>query len=250
MSAIFQGSVRNRLLSALPEQAFERLRPFMKTIDLPLRHVLVDADVPTDQVCFIESGLGSVVAISSDGEIVEVGHVGREGVSGFHVFLATERTPNKTFMHVEGSGIIVPVAELFSAFTLDTSLRDFFLRYVQTCQIQLACSALANARYSMHERLARWLLMCHDRLDGNDLPLTHEFLSIMLGVRRSGVTNELHIIEGVGAIKATRGNVRVLDRAQLEEMAGGCYGQPEREYERLIGISLRPSASVLPIRMA
>ena len=98
------------------------------------------------------------------------------------------------------------------------------LRYVHSCQIELASSALANARYSMHERLARWLLMCHDRVDGNDLPLTHEFLALMLGVRRSGVTNELHIIEGLGAIKATRGNVRILNRPQLEAMAGGATG--------------------------
>ena len=97
---------------------------------------------------------------------------------------------------------------------------------------------LANGRYSMQERLARWLLMCHARLDGDHLELTHEFLALMLGVRRSGVTNELHILEGIHAIKATRGNVRVVDRDRLEEVAGGCYGLPEREYERLIGLTI------------
>jgi hypothetical protein len=96
---------------------------------------------------------------------------------------------------------------------------------------------MANGRYSMQQRLARWLLMCQDRLDRFDLPLTHEFLSLMLGVRRSGVTNELHILEGIHAIKATRGNVRVQNREKLEEIADGCYGLPEAEYERLIGIS-------------
>jgi hypothetical protein len=86
----------------------------------------------------------------------------------------------------------------------------------------------------MHERLARWLLMCHDRLDGEDLALTHEFLSLMLGVRRSGVTDQLHILEGRHAIKATRGNIRITDREKLEDIAGGCYGAPEAEYGRLI----------------
>ena len=81
--------------------------------------------------------------------------------------------------------------------------------------------------------------MCHDRLEGDDLPLTHEFLSLMLGVRRSGVTNEIHIIEGLHAVKATRGLIRVIDRAKLEEIAGGSYGIPEGEYERLTGVAIR-----------
>jgi CRP-like cAMP-binding protein len=236
-----QSTVRNRLLTAISAEAFATLRPHMETVDLPVRHVLVEADQPTDYVCFIESGLGSVVAVSSDDESVEVGHVGREGLTGFHVLLATNRTPNRTFMQVAGFGIQMPVPAFLSALKTDPALHDLFLRYVHSCQVQLAHSALANARYSMHERLARWLLMCHDRLDGSDLALTHEFLALMLGVRRSGVTNELHIIEGVGAIKAKRGNIRILSRPQLEEMAGGCYGLPEREYERLIGFAINPS---------
>jgi hypothetical protein len=91
----------------------------------------------------------------------------------------------------------------------------------------------------MPERLARWLLMCHDRLQTDDLPLTHEFLSIMLGVRRSGVTNEIHILEGIHAIKATRGNIRIVDRQKLEDVAGGSYGIPEDEYEQYIGFPIR-----------
>ncbi|AIC31447.1 helix-turn-helix domain-containing protein (plasmid) [Rhizobium etli bv. mimosae str. IE4771] len=102
-----------------------------------------------------------------------------------------------------------------------------------TRELQLAHSALAAAKYSMHQRLARWLLMCHDRLAG-DVPVTHEFLAAMLGVRRSGITEHLHVLEGIHAIKSTRGNVRILDRRALIEVAGGCYGGPEAEYERLI----------------
>jgi CRP-like cAMP-binding protein len=87
----------------------------------------------------------------------------------------------------------------------------------------------------MAERLSRWLLMCHDRMRSDDMALTHEFLSLMLGVRRSGVTDNLHILEGMRAIKATRGRIYIRDRATLEEIAGGCYGAPEKEYDRLIG---------------
>jgi CRP-like cAMP-binding protein len=234
MFMITQSEVKNRLLKVLPSTAFMVLSRKMERVDLPLKEVLVEANQPTSHVCFIESGLGSVVAESSDGETVEVGHVGREGMTGYHVLLMTETSMHKTFMQTAGTGIKVPVQTLRAVCDEHPSVRDMFLRYVHCCEVQLAHSALANARYSMHERLARWLLMCHDRLDGDDLPLTHEFLSLMLGVRRSGVTDQLHILEGLHAIKATRGNIHVRDRDQLEEIAGGCYGLPEKEYARLI----------------
>ena len=141
-------------------------------------------------------------------------------------------------MQSPGTGLSVPVPAFLSILDEHKAARDLFLRYVHSCEVQLAHSALANGRYNMQERLARWLLMCQDRLGGDNLPLTHEFLALMLGVRRSGVTNELHILEGIHAIKATRGNVRVIDRERLEEVAGGCYGLPEREYERLIGLPI------------
>jgi len=238
MAAIDQSTVGNRLLRALPEQAFAALRPHLTALDLPLRYVLTEANEPNEFVYFVESGLGSVVATSSDDERIEVGHVGREGLGGYHVVLMTDRTPNRTFMQTPGTGLSVPVPAFLDILDGHKAARDLFLRYVHSCEVQLAHSALANGRYSMQERLARWLLMCHDRLGGDHLLLTHEFLALMLGVRRSGVTNELHILEGIHAIKATRGNVRVVDRERLEEVAGGCYGLPEREYERLIGLTI------------
>lgn len=239
MSEFSQSSVRNLLLRALPREAFEQLCPAMKRSELPLRYELVAPDTIIDTVCFLETGLASVVAVSLDDEAVEVGHVGYEGMTGVHVLLKVDRTPNRTFMQVEGSGITVPVAALIAIIEAHPAASDLLLRYVHCCEQQLAHSALANARYSMPQRLARWLLMCHDRLLSDDLPLTHEFLSLMLGVRRSGVTNELHVIEGVRAIKATRGNIKILDREKIVEMAGGSYGIPEREYEHFIGLPLR-----------
>lgn len=122
-----------------------------------------------------------------------------------------------------------------------------FLRYVQAYQIQLAQSALSFGHFKMHERLSRWLLMCHDRIDGDELMLTHEFLSLMLGVRRSGVTDEVHILEGMGAIRASRGLIVIRDRQMLERISEGCYGLPEREYRRLIGFEKvldEPSARI------
>ena len=229
-----QSEVRNRLLKAMPPQAYEILQPHMELSDLSLKQDLVVAGQPNAFVYFIESGLASVVAESSDGESVEVGHVGREGMAGYHVMLMTPSSSHRTFMQSVGSAIRVRVDAFMGTMEQHRSMRNLLLRYIHCCEVQLGHSALANGRYSMHERLARWLLMCHDRLDGDDLPLTHEFLSLMLGVRRSGVTEQLHILEGLHAIKATRGNIRIIKREKLEEIAGGCYGVPEEEYRRLI----------------
>jgi CRP-like cAMP-binding protein len=235
MSSPNQSEVRNNLLQTLSPNIYASLLPHMEVIDLPLRHVLVEAGEPTSHVCFVERGLASVVATSVDEESVEVGHIGWEGMTGTHVILRDDMTVNKTFIQIAGSGIRVPVQRFNEVLRQDPASFDVLLRYVHAMEIQVAHSVLANARYNVHERLARWLLMCHDRVGEDHLPLTHEFLSLMLGVRRSGVTNELHILEGIHAIKSTRGDVKILDRSKLEEIAVGCYGVPEREYERLIG---------------
>ena len=235
MSSPTQTSTKNRLLKALSEATFNSLAPHLEPVDFPLRYVLVEANQPPAHVYFIESGLGSVVASSDDNESIEIGHVGLEGMSAGHLLLQTATTPTRTFMQVAGHGLRTPVEVFLKLMEQDRAARDIFLRYVHCSELQLAHSALANSRYSVNERLARWLLMCHDRLEGDDLALTHEFLALMLGVRRSGVTNEIHILEGIKAIKATRGNIRIIDRARLLEIAGGSYGIPEAEYDRLIG---------------
>ncbi|MBX5142282.1 Crp/Fnr family transcriptional regulator [Rhizobium lentis] len=234
-----QSDIRNLLLKALPAEAFQKLTGDGSLIELPARHVLVEADQPNEYVCFIEGGLASMVAANGDDEAVEVGHIGHDGMSGLHVLLRTDTTPNRTFVQVAGSGVQVSVKSFKQVLAEIPVANELFLKYMHCCDIQLAQSALANGRYNMHERLARWLLMCHDRLNGSDLPLTHELLAIMLGVRRAGVTNELHVIEGLRAIRSTRANVRILDRDRLEEIAAGCYGVPEREYQRLIGLPIR-----------
>ncbi|NKN09900.1 Crp/Fnr family transcriptional regulator [Rhizobium laguerreae] len=239
MSDFSQSNIQNLLLRALAPEAFDLLRETMQPLALPVKFELISPGVPSGTVYFLESGLASIVATNSDGESVEVGHVGYEGMAGAHVLQKVDQTPNRTFMQVEGHGISVPVSALLSMAQRVPSANDLLLRYVHCCDLQLAHSALADARYNMSERLARWLLMCHDRLRTADLPLTHQFLSLMLGVRRAGVTNEIHIVEGVRAISAKRGNIRILDRPKLEEMAGGSYGVPELEYERHIGFPIR-----------
>jgi len=238
MKPPFQDHVRNLLLRACSPDAFAMIAPHMEAIELPLKLTLVEQDEPNETICFLERGLASVVAITAEDEMVEVGHIGFEGATGLHTALHATQSPSKTFMQGEGLGFLVPVSVITSALESIPEFRALVLKYIHSCNIQLTYTALANARYSIYERLARWLLMCQDRL-GDDLGLTHQFLSIMLGVRRSGITDQLHLLEGIGAIRSTRGNIRIVNRSKLEDIAGGCYGVAEREYERLIGVPPR-----------
>ncbi len=234
-----QSTVHNRLLLAMSPEDFARLTPRLEPVTLSLKQVLVEPNQPIEHVHFMEDGLASVVAISPDNERLEVGHIGREGMTGEPVILLIDQTPHQTFIQVAGSGLRMRAEDLAAAMEASPSLKVLLLRWVQALMIQTAQSALANGRYTIQERLARWLLMCHDRLDGDDLPLTHEFLSLMLGVRRSGVTEALHVLEGVRIVKTSRGRIHLLDRGRLEEIAGGCHGLAEAEYGRLIGVSLK-----------
>ena len=133
-----------------------------------------------------------------------------------------------------GPALGIGVDRLLAAADASATLRAVLLRYVQTFIVQSAHSSLANAHHRIEARLARWLLMCHDRVEGDVLNLTHELLSLMLGVRRAGVTVAIHLLEGRGLIKATRGHIRVLNRGGLEATAQGSYGVPEAEYARLL----------------
>lgn len=234
--------VHNRLLKALGGEGFLRLAARMEAVELPVGHRLVAANTPISHICFIEAGLASSVARTDGGKSMENMPVGREGVTGWPVLLGAETTPDETTMCVSGKGFIIPAADLRQEMERDARLRDLLLGYINVCLLQVGQLVLANGQYTLRERLSRWLLMCHDRLDTDDLPITHEFLSAVLGVRRPGITNELHILEGMHAIRATRGNVRIVNRRVLEETAGMTYGVPEREYESLIA-RLRPDLS-------
>lgn len=180
------------------------------------------------------SGISSITTHGANGR-VEVGMVGREGlVGGVPVLLGTDRVPHDHFMQLAGDGLRISAATLLAALDESPTLRRLLLRYVQAEIMQVRHTAYTNAVHDTEARLARWLLMCLDRVDGNELPLKHEFLSFMLGVRRSGVTLALQTLEGTGRIRGRRMRIIVLDREGLEQVADGGYGAPEAEYARLI----------------
>lgn len=230
-----QGSFsRNRLLSMLPGAAFELIRPKLTRVQLELREVLEEPNEPIPFVYFLEPCIASVIAITAGGEQMEVGLFGPEAMSGLAVVNGADRSPHQTFIQVEGSALRMSSDDLRVALAESEELRRLLLLYSQAQAVQVAFTALANGRYTIDERLARWLLMCHDRSDGDVVPITHEFLALMLGIRRAGVTTALHILEGARIIKASRGRVEILDRNELRESAGDSYGAPEAEYERLM----------------
>lgn len=226
---------RNRLLAALTTQEMELLRPSLEEVPLNLRQVLEAPGKPIPHAYFIETGLASVIAHTSHNRQIEVGMVGYEGMTGLPLVLGDDRASNETLIQAAGTALRISMGDLRRAMTASPNLRDTLARYVNAFMTQASQTALANGQAKLEERLARWILMSHDRFAGGDLKITHEFLSIMLGVRRPGVTIGLHFLEGKGLIRSTRGLLTVLDREGLNEQANGSYGVPEAEYERLFG---------------
>jgi CRP-like cAMP-binding protein len=190
---------------------------------------------------FLESALCSTIARTSDGDAVEVGVAGRDGVAGFGLALGAEVGVFESFIQIPGDAYRIGSADLLKAMDESVELRRILLLYTHAYNVQVAFTALTNARHTVLERISRWLLMCHDRVRDDTLALTHEFLSRMLGVRRAGITMDMHILEGEHAVTNRRGKVIVRDRARLEEFARDAYGDPEAVYERVIGQSLRRS---------
>lgn len=233
MPPLEQSAVRNRLLKRLSPDDFALLQPHLRLETTEMRQGLIQPHMPIRDLYFPESGYASITTAGL-GKI-EVGIIGPEGVVGATpVLLGSDRTPYDHFVQNAGAMILVGVPELLAATEASSTLRRLLLRFVQTLLIQTAQTAFANASYNIEIRLARWLLMCHDRVSGDDIAVTHDFLSFMLGVQRTTVTLALQMLEGNRLIKARRGRIAVLDRSGLLAVAGDSYGVPEAEYARLI----------------
>jgi len=237
-------STRNALLRLLNPQDLAALTPNLKRVPLDRNFLLVKANEPITTVYFPEDGVVSIVSDAPQGGRTEVGILGREGMSATNLLLGVETSPQETFVQVQGkSALAIPADVILAAFEASAEVRRVLLRYVQAFAEQVVQTAISNAHHSLQERLARWLLMCNDRLDGEEIALTHDFIAMMLAVRRTGVTDAIHILEGLGLIRARRGNITVLDRVRLEAHAGEAYGRPEAEYQRLLGVAGKPSRS-------
>jgi len=232
---ISQAKVRNRLLALMPDDVFKVVADDIELIELPRSFVFSDPGTPSEFSYFIDSGIGSIVAITPQGQRSEVGIFGREGMTPASLVLDTAQTPYSIFMQVPGHGYRIANDVLRAAIGKSETLRTLLSRYAYALSIQTAYTGLSNSVHHIDERLARWILMCHDRTPGDQIALTHEFLSVMLAVRRSSVTTALHVLEGNHLVYSERNLITIRDRSALEIFAGDAYGVPELEYQRLIG---------------
>lgn len=230
----------NILLARLDEEARRHLAPHLEPLGLPRGFALSTSGYQVKYCYFIEEGIASIIARSAAERSSDVGFVGREGIVPLTPILDSTHATFDIFVQLEGRGSRIAVEPLQEALKAVPSLRRLLNHYVQTFIIQAAFTSLANANHSIESRLARWILMCHDRIDGDRIGLTHEFLALMLSVRRASITTALHDLEGRLLILSERSAVTVRDRAGLEEFAGDSYGRAEQEYRRLIGEFKQP----------
>jgi CRP-like cAMP-binding protein len=238
----------NLLLDALTHDDLALLKPFFTREKLEREKLLIPANQAIEDVWFPESGVASVVAHKVDSGPTEVGIFGRDGFAGMPLLLGANTSVHQIFIQVEGgTGLRIKTSHFLSAVNQSATLRTTLLRYVQTFIIQTADSAISNAHQRIEARLARWLLMCHDRNDGDEIMLTHEFMAMMIAADRSSVTVSLHVLEGAGMIRSRRGRVLILDREKLEELAGEGYGRPEVEYRKLIAPFGKDGPRVAPV---
>ena len=226
---------QNRLLQSLEADDLDRVALRLRPARLEIGRRFEDPETPITEICFPETAVLSVVARLGTGQSLEAGLIGFEGMSGIAVILGDDRSPNETYVQIPGMGNVLSVEDLRSLVSDSPTIRAHFMRFAHAFLVQTTQTALANGRAKIDERLARWLLMASDRLRTIELSLTHEFLSVMLGVRRPGVTDALHRLEGDHLIRARRSSITIRDRAGLETITKGSYGVSERNYERLFG---------------
>jgi CRP-like cAMP-binding protein len=226
--------MRNRLFAKMTPPDWALVAPHLESITLKERQVLEVPNKPITHVYFVETGVVSVVAVNAEDHRIEVGVIGKEGMTGYPLVFGDDRAQHSAYMQIGGGGRRMSASAFVDAMAQSASLRALMLKSAQAFMIQTAHTALANGRAKLEERLARWLLMAHDRLDSDSVPLTHEFLAVMLGVRRAGVTVALHSFERRGMISTRRGQLTLINRAAIEQVAGSFYGIPEAQLKRLM----------------
>jgi CRP-like cAMP-binding protein len=225
----------NRLLGLLPPKDYRRLRPHLRRVPLNYRQSLYRANKPLGYVYFIETGVGSLVNTMANGDAAEVGTIGNEGVVGLPLLLGDDRAPTSVYVQVPGTGLRMTAAALRKELARSASMRAVMLRYVHAVFNQVAQSAACNQFHSIEQRCARWLLMTHDRMHSDEFLLTQEFLAMMLGVQRTGVSVAASALQRAGLIRYSRGIVTMLDRRGLQRRACECYVVSKREFDRLLG---------------
>jgi CRP-like cAMP-binding protein len=224
---------KNLLLASLPAQEIKRLAPYLSHVNLSTNQTLHDAGAKVDTVFFLEDGICSIVATMESGSTIEVGIIGRDGFVGMAAVLGTGRATNRAYMQIPGYGFSIKAKALLARCEESAELRSCLLQGVQGLMVQTAQTAACNRVHELEERLARWLMMCYDRMQADYLPITHESLGMMLGTRRTSVTVAAGMLQKAGLIAYSRGHVTIEDRDGLKDVACECYQVVHDEYVRL-----------------
>jgi CRP-like cAMP-binding protein len=226
----------NRLLNLLPRDEYERLRPKLRSVELPVKQVLMRAQKPFEYVYFPARAMVSALTVMADGATIEVGCVGSEGLAGSSAVLGVLTSPHQNIVQVPGEALRMDAGELAQACSCDGRLRQLMVQYHAFFFSQVSQSVACNGLHSVSQRCCRWLLITHNGAQSDRLPLTHEFLAMMLGVRRVSVTLVLQPLQEQGLIRGGRGTITILDRRGLEIAACECYQRVKDEYARLLGV--------------
>ena len=226
----------NRLLARLPPADYRRLFPRVRVLPFEHKQVLYKTRSPVDHAYFPHSGSLSAITVMGDGRAIEVATIGNEGMTGLEAVFGVGPSTTDVIVQVPGEGLRLEAKVLQAEVGRDGPVRDLMSRYITSAYMaQVSFSVACNGLHAIQQRCCRWLLMTQDRVGSDRVPLTHEFLAIMLGVRRASVTEVLHPLQGKGLIHNGRGMIRILDRAGLEVIACECYRRTQEEYDRVLG---------------
>jgi CRP-like cAMP-binding protein len=224
----------NQLLAALPAEELEWLLPRTTRAEMGLRHVLQAPQRPITAVHFVEAGWISMVQLFADGGAAEVGHIGREGMLGLPLLFGVDNGTSEGIVQASGTALRMGAEDFRMALERCPAFRALLLRYALAFNEEVAQTAACNGRHVLEQRLARWILMAHDRSDSDDFPMTRDFMAMMLCVHRPGVTVAVGHLQRAGHIRAGRGRITVTDRQGLEEAACECYGTARRRFKALL----------------
>ncbi len=224
----------NHMLNALSDTDWQRWKPLVEAVDMPLGQVLYESGGTLEHVYFPTTAIVSLLYVMENGASAEIAVVGNEGLVGISLFMGGESTPSRAVVQSAGRGYRVPAQTIKDEFDKSHAVMHLLLRYTQALITQMAQTAVCNRHHSLDQQLCRWLLLSLDRLSGNELLMTQELIANMLGVRREGVTEAALKLQQAGLIRYARGRIQVLDRPGLEKRTCECYEVVRKEYARLL----------------
>ena len=225
----------NRLLNSLPEPEYQRLLPRLEEVSFSLGEVVYEFGGQLDYVYFPTDSIVSLLYTMENGTSAEMGLTGNEGVVGIALFMGGGTMPNRAVVQSAGGALRMKARVLQDEFALGGKFQQMLLRYTQALITQISQTAVCNRLHAVEQQLCRWLLLSHDRVNGDELLMTQELIADMLGVRREGVTVAAGHLQDAGAISYVRGRITILDRHKLEEIASECYQVVKDEFDRLLG---------------